>query len=369
MKDHIALYLPSLNPGGVQRVMLNLARGLGAAGWRVDMVLARAEGPFLKQLPGGVRLVDLGGHAVLASLPTLIGYLQREKPRAVLSAQPHCNLVAIWARMLSSSSTRIVISEHNTRLTAAEHAYPVKEKLIPWLMRRFYQRADSIVTVSQGVAEDIARITRLPPGRFHVIYNPIVFPEMQTLAAADIDHPWFRAGQPPVILAVGRLARQKDHITLLKAFAHLHQLLPIRLIILGEGEKRLELEKLAGQLGIDTDVELAGYVENPFAFMAHCAVFVLSSQWEGFGNVLVEAMACGAQVVSTDCPSGPAEILEGGRYGRLAPVGNAAALAAAVQTALEHPLPVEQVRARANIFSIHAAAEKYLRLLTGEQHA
>jgi glycosyltransferase involved in cell wall biosynthesis len=306
---------------------------------------------------------------VLASLPALVRYLRTEKPGAMLSAQPHCNLTAIWARMICGAHMRLVISEHNTRMNASGHAHPLKEKMIPVLMRRFYRKADAIVTVSGGVADEVARITGLPRGEFHVIYNPIVFPELDTLATAPVDHPWFGADQAPVILSAGRLTTQKDHATLLEAFALLRQRRPAHLVILGDGEKRPALAAQAQQAGISEFVSMPGFTGNPFAFMARCKVFVLSSRWEGFGNVLVEAMACGAQVVSTDCPSGPAEILENGRYGQLVPAGDPVAMAAAIETALDDPLPVERVRARAGDFSIRNATLKYLQHLTGDSHA
>jgi glycosyltransferase involved in cell wall biosynthesis len=367
MTAKIALFIPSLMPGGVQRVMLNLSHGLIEHGYRVDMVLVKAHGLLLGQVPQGVRVVDLNATSVLASLPALWRYLRREKPAAVLSAQPHCNLAAIWARMLSGTHPRLVVSEHNTLSNSLSHTHQNKDKLFPRLMRIFYPAADAIVAVSKGVAEDVRNATGLPGDKFHVIYNPIVFLGLESMAAAPLEHPWFAKGQPPVILNAGRLAAQKDQATLINAFALLRARRSARLVLLGEGEKRAELEALAAQLGITESTAFLGFDENPFKYMARCAVFVLSSRWEGFGNVLVEAMTCGAQVVSTDCPSGPAEILENGKFGRLAPPGDAAALAAAIESALDNPLPVKLIRARADAFSIEAATEKYLRLLTGER--
>jgi glycosyltransferase involved in cell wall biosynthesis len=368
MNDLIALFFPSLMPGGVQRVMLNLSHGLVERGHRVDIVLVQAHGHLLEQVPEGVRVVDLGASRVLASLPALVRYLRREKPVAILSAQPHCNLVAIWARLLSGNRARLTVSEHNTLTNALEHADQRSERRFPRLMHLFYPLADAIVAVSEGVASDVARVTGLLRKKFHVIYNPIVFPGLEAMAASPLDHAWFIDGQTPVILTVGRLAAQKDHTTLLNAFALVRARRSAHLVILGEGEKRAELEEQADRLGVAADMAILGFDANPFKYMARSAVFVLSSAWEGFGMVLVEAMACGTQVVSTDCPSGPAEILDNGKYGRLTPVGDPVALADAIQAALDHPLPVEKIRSRARTFSIAAATEKYLQLLLGAQN-
>jgi glycosyltransferase involved in cell wall biosynthesis len=232
-------------------------------------------------------------------------------------------------------------------------------------MRVLYPSADAVVAVSAGVADGLASRAGLRRDRITVIHNPIVTPEIAEKAAAGLDHPWFAPGQSPVFLAAGRLTVQKDYPTLLRAFAQLRQRRAARLVILGVGELRDELAAQVSSLGLAADVEFAGFQENPFAFMRRAAAFVLSSAWEGFGNVLVEALACGTQVVSTDCPSGPAEILDGGRFGHLVQVGDASALAAAMEAALVHPLPAELLRERAQIFSIDAALDRYLPLLLG----
>jgi glycosyltransferase involved in cell wall biosynthesis len=176
-------------------------------------------------------------------------------------------------------------------------------------------------------------------------------------------HPWFAPGEPPVILAAGRLTAQKDYPTLMRAFASLRKNRPAHLVILGEGEEHPRLQALAMELGIRADVDLPGFLDHPFPLMAHCQVLVLSSAWEGFGNVLVEALACGTQVVSTDCPSGPAEILEDGKYGRLVPVGDAVALAKAIEATLDRPYPVAMLRQRAQAFSSKDAVGQYLEAL------
>jgi glycosyltransferase involved in cell wall biosynthesis len=190
--------------------------------------------------------------------------------------------------------------------------------------------------------------------------------ELSVLAEAPMKDPWLAGGEPPVILGVGRLATQKDFSTLLHAFARVRSQRPARLLILGEGDKRFELEALAQNLGLARDVRLPGYADNPFAYMRRCSVFVLSSAYEGLPTVLIEAMACGAPVVSTDCPSGPAEILEGGRYGCLVPIGDPDAMASAILTILQDAPDTTRTRQRAEMFSIEASVDQYLNLLLGD---
>jgi len=357
----VALFLPSLRGGGAERVMVNLARGFAERGLAVDLVLARAEGPYLAEVPSSVRAVDLGARRVLYALPGLLRYLRRERPHAMLSALNHANVVAIWAWLLSGVETRLVVSEHSTLSRSTENASSLRRRFIPLLIKRFYPRTDAVVTVSRGVAEDLVAQTRLPAEKVKVIYNPVVTPELFAKAEEPLDHPWFRPGEPPVIVGVGRLTAAKDFPTLLRAFALVRQDRPARLVILGEGEDRPELETLVRELGVERDVALPGFVDNPYKYMKRAAVFVLSSQWEGFGMVLVEAMALGTPVVSTDCPSGPAEILEGGKWGRLVPVGKPGQLAGAIMAVLKgercDPSP------RVSSFSIEAITDEYIQLL------
>jgi glycosyltransferase involved in cell wall biosynthesis len=364
-KERVALFLPSLRGGGAERVMSNLARGFVERGLAVDMVLAKAEGPYLSQLPPNVCMVDLGASRVLTSLPGLVHYLRRERPQALLSALDHANVVALWARALARVPTRIVVSVHNNISWSTRHAPTLRARLTPLWVRPFYPWADAVVVVSQDAAEDLVRLTGLPWRKVRVIYNPVVTPEIFSKAQEPLDHPWFAPGQPPVVLGVGRLTIQKDFPTLIRAFALVRAQRPARLMILGEGEERPKLEALVRELGVDQDAALPGFVGNPYAYMARAAVFVLSSLWEGLPTALIEAMALGTPVVSTDCPSGPAEILEGGVWGKLVPVGDRDALSAAVVSSLDSPSLPDATR-RAQDFSLDRIVGEYLELLLSE---
>jgi glycosyltransferase involved in cell wall biosynthesis len=226
-----------------------------------------------------------------------------------------------------------------------------------------YRRADALVAVSTGVADDLVATLRLPRDMITVIYNPIPVTDIRRLAESPTAHPWLARGEPPVILGVGRLTKQKDFSSLIRAFARVRQQRPVRLIILGDGELRGELEALARSLGVAADVTLPGFVDNPFPWMKGAAVFALSSAWEGFGNALIEAMACGTPVIATDCTTGPAELLDDGRYGPLVPVGNDQALADAVCEMLDRPKAAALLAARADVFAAPIALQKFEKLL------
>lgn len=361
----IALYLPSLRGGGAERAMVTLANGFAERGYAVDLVLAKAEGPFLPEVARKVRIVDLGARRVVSSLPGLVRYLRRERPRAMLSALNHANVIALLARRLAGVPTRLVVSERAHLSSSLGSAPSLRGRLMPWFMRRTYPWADGVVAVSAGVADDLAQAIGLPRQRIAVVYNPVVTDEVLVGAEAPLDHPWFAPGEPPVVLSAGRLTMQKDFGVLLRAFAHLRAQRPARLMILGEGELRPELESLTQQLGIHADVALPGFRDNPYAYMRRAAVFVLSSRFEGLPNALIQAMACGTPVVSTDCPSGPAEILEDGQWGRLVPVGDAAALAEAILATLAETNPPDVAR-RARDFGVDQAVDGYLRVMLGD---
>jgi glycosyltransferase involved in cell wall biosynthesis len=362
-KKHIALFLPSLRGGGAEKVMVNLALGFVEQGLKVDLVLAKAEGPYLSRVPEEVRVVDLGARRVLYSLPGLVRYLRRERPQAMLSALNYANIVAIWAKLLARVQTHLVVSEHNTLSCSTQNASSVRVKLLPLLIKIFYPYADAVVAVSHGVAEDLITMTGLPMEKVKVIYNPVITPELFAKAEEPLDHPWFRPGEPPVVLGVGRLTKQKDFPTLIRAFALVRKERPARLMILGEGEERPKLETLARELGIEEDFVLPGFVENPYKYMKRASAFVLSSRWEGLPTVLIEALALGVPVISTNCPSGPAEILEHGKWGCLVPVGEPHLLARAILEILQNDVRIPSHKTAWERFSKENAVIAYLQVL------
>lgn len=363
---------------GAVRAQLTLAKGFVERGLKVDVVVLKKEGKGLNWLPPNVRVVELKlntsmrGFGKLLYLVSLVRYLRKEKPAALICGDD-INFGSI-AKQLARVPTQVIVNSQNNLSNYLQYKSSVayyksvafRKSLTAFLLRRFlwfYSWADYIVPVSQGVADDLAKIAGRPLENIKVIYNPVVTFELLQKAKEPLDHSWFARGEPPVILGVGRLHRQKDFPTLIRAFALVRQHKPTRLMILGKGPDRYKLEALIKELGLTNEIALPGFVKNPYAYMARAAVFVLSSIYEGFGNVVAEAIAVGTPVVSTDCPSGPAEILDSGKYGCLVPVGDIKALAEAILTTLDKPTDSEALRQRAKQFSYETAVNKYLELL------
>lgn len=362
----LAIFLPSLNGGGAERSMLNLAHGFAERGYAVDLVLAQAKGPYLNDVHPKVRLVDLKASRVLTSLPALVRYLRREQPKALISALNYANIVALWARRVAGVPSRVLVNEQNTISRSAHNSGRWRQRMVPHLMRRFYLWADYVIGNSQGVANDLSQVTGLPRERIKMLYNPVVTPEVREKARKPLTHPWFEAGQPPVVLAVGRMVKQKDFPVLIQAFAVVRKSRPARLMILGEGSDRPALEALVNQLGLGEDVDMPGFVENPYAYMSRASLYVLSSLWEGLPTVLIEALHCGAPVIATDCPSGPREILADGRYGLLVPVGDVMTLAQAMEAGLAGKTP-HPTQESWHPFSLEAVVDQYASLLLNGQ--
>ena len=358
----LVVYLPDLAGGGVERIHINLAPHFLAAGLKLTFLLDRRAGSLVDKIPPGVDVHVLNASRQIAAIPRLVRYLQSHRVDCLLSNMEHANVICVWARRLAGARTKIIATQHNS-FSDQVRRRSWKFKILPQLYHWTLPSADSIVCVSDGVARDLAKMCGLDRGRMRVIYNGVVTGDMKRLADEPVDHPWFTSGEP-VLVAAGRLVKQKDYPTLLKAFAKLTKQKPSRLLILGEGPLRGELRALAKRLAIVDRVDMPGFVENPLRYMRRAAAFVLASRFEGFGNVLAEAMACGTPVVSTDCPHGPSEILDFGRYGRLAPPGQPDALAAAILATLNSPLRAEDLKSRAESFSATQCALSYLSLFS-----
>lgn len=359
----IALFVPVLTGGGAERVMVTLANEFGKRCLTVDMVLAEASGPYLQDVHHTVRVVDLRAAGVPQAILPLAGYLRKQRPKVLLSTLKNANLAAILAKTLARGDTRVFVREAAPLSPWLEGATSFKAKVYPPLMRTLYRKADGVIANSFGTAEDIAGVTGLAPERIEVIYNPVATAEISAKAQEPSPHPWLVCKEVPVVLAVGRLTELKGFHTLIRAVALLKRRVECRLIILGEGEQRAELERSISQLGLERSVDLPGFVSNPFSYVKQADVFVLSSLWEGFGMVIAEALSVGTPVVATDCPSGPAEILERGRHGRLVPVGDPEAMALAIEKTINHPPDRELLKARAEAFSVEHIIPQYLQVL------
>jgi glycosyltransferase involved in cell wall biosynthesis len=398
---HVAFLMGNLHSGGVQRMTMLLAGGLAERGARVDLVVCDRRGELAEQIPPVLRTVALEqGNPVaarlavlradprgiaaylrplttikyasptLAYLPALARYLRRARPDSMFSATSYLNIEAVLARRLAGVPTRVVLSDRS-HFSSGKPRKAWRQRHLAAAMRRTYAQADAITAVSNGVADDIARSIGIAREAITTLYNPTITPDFAARASEPIAHPWFAAGAPPVVLAVGRTTFQKDFATLLRAFARVRQDRRVRLAIVGEANEKqtARLRGLAGELAVQDDFALLGYQRNPLPYMARAAVLALSSRYEGFPNVLLEALACGTPVVSTDCPSGPAEILDSGAYGALVPVGDDAALAAAITATLADPPDPARLQARAAIFDYRAAIARYAAVLLGDRSA
>lgn len=379
----IAIFIYAMTGGGAQRRTLTLANGFAARGYQVDVVTVRGRGLLNDALSPQVGLVSLDANwprwhpgIVLRkrslksymAIPSLARYVATRAPDILLSAASHANIPAILAWHLAGKPAPLVLRASNHPSGNLEHR-PPRHRLFKPLYNRIggflYARADAIVAVSKGVAAAVAELTGWPPERISTIYNPMVGAIRPADDILAPPHPWLGPGNPPVILGAGRLAVQKDFETLVRAFAVLRQQRPARLIILGDGARRPQLESLVRELHLEADVLLPGYVHDAPRWMAAADVFVLSSLWEGLPGVLIEALSTGCPIVSVDCPSGPREILDHGRYGRLVPPRAPEAMAAAIIATLDAPPIAPLLIARAAEFGCDRGIAQYLDVLDG----
>lgn len=344
--------------GGITPVVANLSEGLLARGYRVDLLvrLPRQRGHLPAELPPGLRIIDLKSRRKLTTALATVRYLRRERPRVLLAAGHRFNIAALWAARLAPS-VPVYLSVHNNISAEAGSGRRLQRRL--QVVARNYPRACGIVTVSRGVARDLIDNCGIDAGLVRTIYNPVISERFRSMAAAAPPaHDWFNESVP-IIVAVGRLTRQKAFDHLLHCFAALRQRRPCRLIILGEGPDRPQLEQLVAQLGLTEQVWMPGFVANPYPFMRIASLLVLSSIFEGLALVLVEAMALGTPVVSTDCPSGPAEVLEDGRYGTLVPVGDREAMVAALDRVLDTPVDKALLSSAVDRFTVENVVSQY----------
>lgn len=361
----LALYVPWLTVGGVQRVTTTIANGLASRGHEVDLVLSFREGDLLDQVSDDVRIVDLGtrrvpGIGIGASIPALARYLSRREPSMVFSQMTYANVVCLLARRVSGVDTEVYATEHNTFGMKDDR----KEQLTNRAAGRLYPRADRVLAVSEGVADSVAAGTPLDRSAIRVMHNPVDVAEIRERARQPVDHRWVDSDDHEVVLSVGRLAGAKDLETWLRAFARVADRRPeVRGVVAGRGPERDSLRSLASRLGVGDRVSFPGYVDNPYGFMARASTFLLSSRHEGLPTTLIEALACGCPVVSTDCPSGPREILDGGTYGRLVDVGDERGLAGAVEETLQSPPDRDALRRRADDFATETVIDEYERFI------
>jgi glycosyltransferase involved in cell wall biosynthesis len=358
---HVAFFTPAPDFGGAQRVTVNIANSLATRGHDVDLVAGHLEGEFVSLIGDRVNTVELAvpevpGAGILAGVPRLVSYLDDHRPDVLFASRTHTNLAAVAAGRLTDADVHVAITEHSP----FTHLPTRKDRVTAALASQVYPYADDVIGVSEGVAKTVIEGTGLSPDETTVLNNPIDIAAIQSGATEPVEETWLDDPTIEPIVAVGRLKPMKDFSTLVRAFAELHERRPeTRLVIVGKGTERDRLAALTADLGVADAVTFTGYTDNPYAYMARASVFALSSKVEGLPTVLIEALACGCTIVSTDCQYGPREILEDGQYGRLTPVGDAEAMAETIGEALDAPTPSERCRERAQHFSMSAGADRY----------
>jgi glycosyltransferase involved in cell wall biosynthesis len=360
--------------GSRERVMFRLAGRLVEAGVDVDIVAPAPNAGWREGLPAGVRLVDLAGPLtrrlpnlvrIMLSPPALIRYFRDARPDIAMTLSIPTALAGLTAARRAKTDVKIVVRQSNVvHIEGSERYGGVDRRFRDPLIRRLYPEAAAIIGVSEGVADNLEKLGGIQPERIHAVPNGILLDEVDRLAAEPVSHPWFEESEDrPVVTAVGRLVPKKDYPTLLRAFVPIRDKRNARLLVLGEGKERKRLEALVQELGLTDDVDLMGRVSNPFAYLARSSLYVLSSTYEGMPSALIEALACGCPAVSTDCPAGPSEILDDGRYGPLVRIGDVDGLARAMLDTLAAPPTRERQRARAREFSAERTVNGYVEVL------
>ncbi len=354
----IAFFLPGLNDGGAERVFVNLSKAFAQSGYEVEILLLIRQGPYLSEIPSGIKIVELDLRGFKAFW-LLMKYVLQHRPRVIISALPAANILASTLRVIFKD-VRVVVTEHAFFSVYRRIAYHWKTRMRNRIMRQVLRFSDRYVAVSNGAADDLASETGIPRDQIDVIYNPLDLDDIDVKASEEVGHPWLKNKDIPVILSAGRLQAPKDFSTLFKAVKEISDL---RLIILGRGALEGSLKAEVEALGISDRVDFAGFVINPYAYMSKVDIFVLSSHYEGFGYVLVEAMACGTPVLSSDCPGGPTEILEGGVYGTLVPVGDVEAMVQGIRAGLSAPVSSEVLKKRAKDFALEKIVSQYEKII------
>lgn len=360
----VAFFMTTSGHSGVDRVANNLMHAFVTRGVDVDLLHVADHGPDPDRAPASVRVIELNARHAVSALPALVAYLRRERPDGMLSDKHRVNLVAVVARMLARVPTRLVVRTGTTVSRNLADRSRMGRAMHAAIIRRLYRRADAFVVPSIAAADDVAAFARMNRDRVTAVPNPVVGPDFAAATDVGVSHPWFAdTRRVPVILGIGELSARKDFATLIDAVAIVHRICDCRLVILGEGGQRRALEHQIVELGLTDHIDLPGFSDNPYSYLARGDLFVSSSRWEGLSMVLAEALAAGTPAVATDCPSGPREILDDGCLGELTPVGDAEALAGAIARRLDAPRDSDALRAGAERYTFDASASAYLRLL------
>lgn len=361
-RTSLTIYLPDLSGGGAERLHARLLPEFQKADIDVTFLLDRERGELLEPVrQQGARIVVLGADRQIKALPKLVRFLKKERPDTLIANMEHMNVMSVLARRLANVNTRIIATQHATFSDQAKRR-SWQFRILPFAYRWTMPLADEIIAVSSGVADDLATCASISRNRIKVIYNGVVTDDFDERAGGTPDHPWF-SETAPIILGMGRMVEQKDFATLIAAFAGIATKCNARLLILGDGPLRPQLEDQVRKLQLEDRISMPGFTEDALAYLKRAKLFVLSSRAEGFGNVVAEALACGTPVVSTDCPYGPREILDNGRFGQLVPVGDSIALGKAIFASLDMAFENAELRTRGRFFNMENCVRSYCEVI------
>lgn len=353
-RKKITFLLYSFEDGGVEKVTINLAKGLKNIGYDIEFVCFKKHGEFLSEVKDDFIIHELNINRSSESIFKLIKYFRQHKPDVFFTAKHYINIMVLIAKGLSRTKSKVIVAGHGM--------FFKRKGMLAWLMKLFYPKADKIVAVSSGVAQNIHEITNIPLRKITVIYNPVITKEM--IENFEQTKPLQNTLGQKLIVSIGRLSPEKDFKTLIIAFQIVRQTHPLKLVIIGEGPERNNLEELIRELKLSEDVLLSGFKKNPFEYLKAADLYVLSSITEGLPTVLIEALYSMTPIVSTDCPSGPREILENGKYGLLTPVGDSDKLAKVMEATLfEKKMDTSKLRDRALQFTSEKSINKYQKLI------
>lgn len=362
----ICFFLPTLNFGGIEANTIRLAKSFIKCGYEVDLVVGNANGEYKKRIDNEINIISLNKKTLVTMLIPLKKYIKKKKPQVVITGGEGANILLSFIKILLPKA-KIIISIRTNLTVEYDESSNIKKKLLyPFISRILYRKADKVVAVSEGVANDASTFLKIPINKINVIYNPILDNNLLELSDEQVQHRWLNDESNKVVLSVGRLVKQKDLKTLIQAYKTTkNNIENLKLLIIGEGPEREYLQKEIFNNKLESDVEILGFVQNPYSYMKQADLFVLSSKWEGFGNVLVEALSTGVPVLSTDCPSGPSEILGNGKFGSLAEVGNINDLSKLMllELANNDTYKIELRKKRAKKFSVEESKIKYIRLI------
>ncbi len=353
------IFMPSLDGGGMEKMMINLSKSLLRLGVKVNFILMNEKGDYTGSIKKELKVVSFDVKNMVSSVPYLAEYIKNRRPDKIMSVGRASNITLLLASKITEHEFEKVISLRNI---VNEERNKWKDLIYKYLIKITYNGADKYIPISYGVYEDHKRIVDISKDKTKVIYNPAFRKEIVDKSKKKVKHKWFN-GKDKIILSAGRLCRQKNFVLLVKAFSKVNNVIDSKLAILGKGEKREDIIRAARKVGVRDKVDLLGFVSNPYKYMAKADLFVLPSRWEGFGNVIVEAMAVGTSIVATNCPGGPAEILENGKWGDLVPTNSPKAMANAIVDNLRNPQNGDDLIRRAKNFCIDKIAPEYEQFL------